>query len=338
MNLPVARLSRRLAGSFLGLCLVCTTTLAFGRALDPITSDEMNLRLAELQHSPWNGKFKEKDVEFDGYCYRSTLKMDVVDPQTGDTRNLKLYLYRPDVDKKVPLVMVIPTLDGITVLEPSIAVQLCDSDIAAIIADVNNPIQPPELPSWGVEDKNNRSAILSLRTILDYAETDPRFERDQIGMMGLSLGGITTAMMAGVEPDRLRAVVITVGGGNLPYVMAESDNSKVTELRRRRMSYLGLRDVSEYEERLHESIRFDPMYFASRANRDRVLMVMAERDSTVPFSVQRDLFSALKKPDYMLFSGGHIGSLVSLTYLYLDTVIDFFKARFEGKMGPIAHR
>lgn len=344
MKSPIARSSRAFArtailysGRFaLGLCVFASSVVVSARQRDPISPAEMQARVDELAHAPWSGKFKEKDARYDGYCHRSTLKVEVTDPQTGEKRDQKLYLYRPNSKNKVPLVVVVPTMDGITILEPEVASQFCSSKIAAIIADVNNPAQPPELPAWGTEDANNRRAILALRTVIDYARQDARFEPGQIGMMGLSLGGITTAMMAGLEPERLRAVAIAVGSGNLPYVMSESDNRKVSELRSRRMSHLGMNDVRAYEEVLHETIRYDPMHFTSLTNRDRILMIMARQDTKVPFSAQRDLYTALGGPDYMIFAGNHVGSLLSLTYLYMGTVIDFFKARFAGKYGVIA--
>jgi hypothetical protein len=78
------------------------------------------------------------------------------------------------------------------------------------------------------------------------------------------------------------------------------------------------------------------MHFAPLANKDRLLMVMAENDTKVPTIVQKDLFRAFGQPDYMIFAGTHVGTLLSLTYLYFDTVVEFLSARFAGRHGVVA--
>src|SRR5690606_31229816 len=156
----------------------------------------------------------------------------------------------------------------------------------------NQNTVPEEIPSWGFEDQNNRRAILSLRTIIDYIEGTPYFDSRKIGMIGSSLGGVTTSFMAGIEPQRISAFVIVVGGGNIPYTLSVSDNEKILELRRRRMAAEGLTDPEHYEDKLREILKFDPMYFASFAVRDKIFMALSRSDTKVPTLVQEDLFRA----------------------------------------------
>lgn len=308
------------------------------RPLDPLTPDEQGTRIAELAHAPWSGRFSEKVVDYDFGCIYSKVTLPVVDPVSGETKELVVDVSRPMRKRPAPVVVVVPTIEGVTILEPSIAAQLCDAGIATIISDVNDNSQPEVLPAWGHEDKVARHSLISLRTVLDFAEKYEKFDGTRLGVMGLSLGGITSSMLAGLEPERLKAAVIAVGGANIPYILANSDNSKVDVLRQRRMIHLGINTPDQYEEELRKTVRFDPFYFADRVRKERVLMVMAEKDTKVPFMVQRELFEAYGQPQSILFKGSHVGSLAKLVFLYMDTIVDFFKKRFSSAPQLFEHR
>jgi len=312
---------------------------ATARPLDPLTPIEMHWRLLQLQHAPWNHFVNETDVERDGRCIHSQLSLHVGDPVVVQTRQISVHHVRPDLpQQKVPLIIIVPTIEGASTLEEVIQNKLCNAGMASVVADVNADIQPTELPGWGHEDRNGRSSVLALRTILDWAEDSSRFDQAKLGMIGLSLGGITTALMAGVEPERLRAVVITVGGGNVPFILATSDNDKVSLLRERRMKFLNYQDVTRYEEDLRRSVTFDPFYFASLANKDRILMIMAKTDTKVPTLVQKELHEAFGRPESMIFNRGHVDAIVSMTFFHMGEVIQFMKTRFDGTKGlsPLA--
>jgi dienelactone hydrolase len=325
---------------FVGVLLAFSTASA--KPLVPLAPEVMNARAAELAHLTWNGKSTTHDVERKSGCWFSTEKIEVWDPITKQGLIYSVKVQRPVVNYKVPVVLIVPTIEGThPLLEPHIAQQLCDAKIASIIANVNDNRQPTPLPAWGYEDVNNRRAVLALSTFIDWAEKIPMFDRTKIGMMGLSLGGITTAMMAGVEP-RLRATVIVVGGGNMPYILTASDEDRIATLRANRMKAGNVPNLGAYEEILRDTIKYDPFYFAPRANRFNMLMVMAETDTKVPFVVQKEQFAAFGGPNSMTFANGHVATIVSLSYLYMDKVIDFYNKKFapgflSGETEAVSH-
>jgi hypothetical protein len=301
------------------------------RPLDPITPDEMNLRLAELQAMPWAGKVSEQQDGWLSSCHRSNVTIDAGDPITGEIAPLTLTLVRPDVNKPVPVMILVPTMEGVTLVERSIASQFCDLGIATLIADVNNNQVPDLIPSWGLEDKRNRRSILSMRTTIDYAKDSTYFESSHVGLMGLSLGAITSSFMAGIEPDRLAAVVLVLAGGDLPYILSVSDNGRVSDLRQKRMDHEGIHSPAEYESILHAQMRYDPLDFAPRVMRDKLFMVLSESDTKVPTPMQKDLFAAFGKPSSTTFSTGHVQTIVGLTYFYFSYVTDFVQVKLGLK-------
>ncbi len=300
---------------------------ASARPLDPISGDELSARISALTHEPWNGRASDGG-RAPANCKEIKVTMDVIDPQLREKREVAVSLFRPASSAKVPAVIVVPTMNGVTVVEPKIASQLCSNGIAAVIADVVDTSLPREMPGSGHEDAVNRRAILALRTLLDLLSNHPAIDRDRLGMIGSSLGGIVTSMMVGVEPERIKAAVIAVGAGNLPFVLSTSDNSNVSELRRQRMEHLKLANSEAYEDWLRPIVKFDPMFFTPRAVKDRIMMVTAKADTKVPYEMQRALHEAFGRPTVSEYSGGHIETILSMTYFYFGEIVNFYKSRF----------
>jgi dienelactone hydrolase len=207
--------------------------------------------------------------------------------------------------------------------------------MAGAIVDTLESSTPLKSPPWGFEDEQTKRTITSMRTVLDYAAANPHFDKDKLGVIGLSLGGINAAILAGVEPERLKAVVIAAGGGNLPKALSESTSGKLKSVRDMRMKEHSITSSTDYEEHLRETIKFDPIYFAPHAVRDSILMFIAEKDTTVPYETQAELFDAFKQPSYITISTTHIPALLAFTYLYFDTVLNFLDMRFMGETATI---
>ena len=319
-------------------------SLAQAKPLIPISPEEVQLRLGHLVNTPWDGKSTNKGTTEEEGCLMSTYSLDVVDSVTAQSKTFKLLVQSPKAaSTPVPVVIIVPTIDGTRdELEPVVARSLCGSGIASIIADVNDVSLPKTFPAWGAEDVNNKWAMIALRTVVDFAQANPRFDKNKVGALGLSLGGITTAMFAGIEP-RLKASVIVVGGGNFPFILSASDHWHIEEMRTKRMEAAGFTKVEQYEDKLRETITFDPFYFASQANRENVMMVMAENDVKVPYVVQREQWEAFGKPTSLVFTGGHVSTIIQMVYLYMGDVTSYFDKRFAavpalaGEM-PITHK
>ena len=222
---PVVSRIGVLAGALaVSLVLGLSSSRALARPQDPIAPSEMQARLAELQQEPWSNRGGSGIADWEGDCDEHAATIDITDPVTHSKRVVKLLLRRPDSATPVPVMLIVPTIDGVTAIEHSMGSQFCDSGVASVVADVNDRAIPDVMPAWGLEDRVFRSSVLSIRTILDFAETNQHFDKDKMGMIGASLGGISTALISGIESDRLKAIIIAVGAGNIPYALAYSTN------------------------------------------------------------------------------------------------------------------
>jgi dienelactone hydrolase len=304
------------------------------RTLEPLNPQEIQKRIQDLTPSPWDGKVLEKRDEKIGKCRQFRVSIQVGDPKTQTSHTQDLFVIRPEDQQgeavsPLPVMILVPTIEGYNAAEEKIASNLCDMNVATIIADVDDNSDNGEVPPWGLEDQRDRYSVLALRTAIDYAKSDAHFIHDKVGMMGLSLGGILTSFIAGLESNRLSAIVTVVGGGNLPYVLAQSDNRRIVKIRDRRMQAENIETLEEYENRLRETIQYDPMYFASRADREKILMVMSDADTKVPSVVQWDLNKAFGQPVNSVFHVGHVLTIAGVAWMYFDTVGDFLQNKLD---------
>jgi dienelactone hydrolase len=313
---------------FQGLSLL-SASVAAARPLGALPDSEVQSRLASLQFAPYNGKSRIVSVGGDSSCLKTKQTLDVTDLVTRRADQYEFRLQRPVVDQPVPVVIIVPNIEGVTLIETSIADHLCGQGIASIIADVNDVSDPAHYPAWGAEDRNSREAIIALRTFIDFAKRTPQFDGNRIGMIGISLGAITTSMMAGIEPDALKAVVTVVGAGNMPHILTYSNESRVSNWRNSRMRLLGWTNPAQYEDKEREVLKFDALYFAKRVNTRKVMMVMAENDTLVPYAAQAETFQRFERPSQLLFTGGHVDTIIQLTYLYMNDVDNFLHRKLH---------
>ncbi len=165
----------------------------------------------------------------------------------------------------------------------------------------------------GVEDVRRTFDVLASRP-----EVNPR----QIGVMGVSLGGILAATAAGQEPRISRAVLLLAGGDLLPIVHHARETRPLSETIYR----LAPAERAEVEQAI---LRADPLQHAAelrgRAQQGRVLMINAGEDEVVPRACTEKLASALGIQDRVVWLDGlgHYTALAALPKA-LKTAVDFF--------------
>jgi pimeloyl-ACP methyl ester carboxylesterase len=182
----------------------------------------------------------------------------------------------------------------------------------------------PDGPVSQVEDFL-RTAVIRQRQALDWLLTQPGVDPNRIGTFGISYGGIINAALAAVEP-RTKVHVINLAGGPLPGVMKTSEERS---LRRDWDRSLAAHDLTsrQFHDALREVIRTDPVKLAPYVERDRVLMLIARFDSSVPTRYQIKLWRAFGKPRADFVPLGHYTSLLALP-AHRQTLMNFFAENF----------
>ncbi len=161
-------------------------------------------------------------------------------------------------------------------------------------------------------------AVLDIRRAATWLAERPEVDGEQLGVMGISMGGITAALAAGVEP-RLKNVCLLLAGGDLARLAAES-----TELEDERQRWVREgRSTEDFGERMAP---VDPLTYAANLRGRRVLMLNARDDTVVPRGCAESLWKAAGEPEIEWFPGGHY-DLARNLFTALERVGTFYAPR-----------
>ena len=217
------------------------------RSLDTINSYDPAYRLTSLvQTSRGSCRFGQRPTrqipckqykKFEG----NLVTKNVFD---GSDYRIPFHLYRPTARGIRPLIIIIPSIDGVTVVEKDLAEDYSEKGYNVIVAVLPEDIADLSRPLSDINGFLLRTTI-SLRVLIDYAEDHPNIDTSKIGAFGASLGGIRLLILSGVD-DRIDASVVYVGAGNIPEVLASSTIDQVKNYRNHIIKKRGFSGRDEY--------------------------------------------------------------------------------------------
>jgi predicted esterase len=180
-----------------------------------------------------------------------------------------------------------------------------------------------------------QTSVIDIRQIADWAHDNKQINRDQIAIIGMSLGGIVAAISMAVD-KRIQAGIILISGGNYenPGWLKKTGNKRTEaeyiEGQKLYANYLDEVAQKGFEnvEPAKRSYLTDPVTFASYLRNRPVLMINAMLDERIPRQSTIDLWEASGKPDIKWLPGTH--SSIWLLYPQIrKQVLDFLNATFR---------
>src|SRR6185369_6171429 len=114
--------------------------------------------------------------------------------------------------------LIVPPTGGENLVDQGWANFFCARGYRALILqhwDQDDAVTPLDL---GMHDRGSLRALAAVRHAVEYAQDSGAAS---IGILGASVGAMTSAFAFGVEP-RLRAAVLIVGGKAMPAIIARS--------------------------------------------------------------------------------------------------------------------
>jgi len=217
--------------------------------------------------------------------------------------------FRPVGDGPYPAVVVLHILGGDFDLSRVFCRTLAHHGVAALF--VKMPYYGPRRQE-GVEARmvmpdphqtaaGMRQAVLDIRRATAWLASRDEVDSDQLGIFGISLGGITGALAAAVEP-RLKNVCLMLAGGDIGRVTWS--NPEMGRVRERWLAAGGTR------ESFVDVLRpIDPVtHVRPRADR-RVLMLNARHDEIIPRECTESLMRAFGQPEIVWFDCGHYSAI-----------------------------
>ncbi|GAB4141495.1 MAG: hypothetical protein Tsb009_11260 [Planctomycetaceae bacterium] len=164
-------------------------------------------------------------------------------------------------------------------------------------------------------------AVLDIRRAAAWLGDRPEVDANRLGLTGISLGGIMSAL-AGPQDPRFRKIAIYLGGGNLGEMVWKNPDRNAVAFRR---NWLARGETRESFIRMVKPV--DPLTYAQTLKTRDVLMVAAKHDVIVPPESTIALWKAAdKKPRLVWLDAGHI-SAAQFLYGEMQRLTNFFAGK-----------
>jgi hypothetical protein len=157
-----------------------------------------------------------------------------------------------------------------------------------------------------------RAAVVAARTALRALEELPGIDASQVHYLGVSAGAIFGGVLLAVEPAIRRGVLI-LAGGDLPRIVAESEESSVKAYRAA-WKARGV-DAGALGVGFARDVRTDPLGLARFLDPRRVLLFLGASDTVVPVATGLELRGALGGPETYLLGGNHDSASVCFGFI-----------------------
>lgn len=224
--------------------------------------------------------------------------------------------------EKAPVIMVLPILGGKNVIAGIFARYFVENGYAALI--VHRQREYKEVAELDRVNPTLKQMVIDHMQAVDWIETRRELDASRIGVFGVSMGAIKAAMLTPLDP-RIRAAVLGLPGGDIPYLLAFSTERGIKRNRSTYMEQTGFTPDRLYDH-LRTGITCDPMRFAPYLDPHNVLMFIAWFDTSVPYSRGKALWRAAGKPEVVYLVSGHLSAYVYLPYVQAKT-LSFFNRR-----------
>jgi hypothetical protein len=163
---------------------------------------------------------------------------------------------------------------------------------------------------------NMRQGILDIRTGAAFLADQDDIDKNQLGVFGISLGGITSALAGTAEP-RFQKICMMLAGGDMAKIAWESP--EVKEVRERWLARGG------NKEEFYDIIKqIDPVTYGDKVRGRKILMLNATHDEIIPKVCTEALWHAFGEPEIVWLDAGHY-SAMRFIFDGLTRVTKFFQ-------------
>jgi dienelactone hydrolase len=238
--------------------------------------------------------------------------------------------FQPTTPGKHPGVIVLHILGGDFALSRLFCRTLAHHGVAALFLKMPyyGPRRQPEVKARMVSVDPHETvrgmtqAVLDVRQATAWLGSRPEVDDQQLGIMGISLGGITAALAASAEP-RLKNICLILAGGDIGEVAWNAPH--LVKLRER-----WLADGGTKEQLIALLREVDPATYARAVTGRRILMLNAAQDEVIPPACTESLWRGLGQPEIVWWEAGHY-SAVQYIFEGLARAVKFFAEEPAGR-------
>ncbi len=234
--------------------------------------------------------------------------------------------YCPARPGKHPACIVLHILGGDFALSRTFCRALADRDVAALFLIMpyygprRDPSSSARMISSDPEEtvRGMTQAVKDIRYATAWLAAQDEVDANQLGIMGISLGGITSALAATAEP-RLRKICPMLAGGGIGTIAWDTKEQHFVAARQRWEAAGGTR-----ESFLSLMGKVDPAAYGEHVRGKTILMLNARHDEVIPRAATDALWTAFGKPPIVWFDAGHYTSIWYIADA-MRRVTDFFQ-------------
>lgn len=187
-------------------------------------------------------------------------------------------------------VLIVPPTGGENFLDRGLARFLCrKSARALIIKSWPNDYEDDSIVELSRHDRLTKRAIRAISSVINWSRSK------EVGIVGASLGAIYTSNILAID-NRIKAAVMVTAGGPSSEVIAYGKQTNLNRLRELRFERFKYQSLEEYNHALDNAIKLGTSKMARPELRNRIAMVIATKDKTVPTKNQWKLHRAWGSP------------------------------------------
>jgi dienelactone hydrolase len=260
-----------------------------------------------------------------------TFPSPVVTPHTNNN-TVHCEYFRPAKPGKYPACIVLHILGGDFPLARVFANHLAEHGVAALFVKMpyygerRDPNSAVRMVSTNPEEtvQGMTQAVKDIRYATAWLASQDEVDAKQIGIFGISLGGITASLAATAEP-RLTKICPVLAGGDLNRILSETQERHILAAKQTWTD--GGHSLQELVD-LMKTI--DPCTYGACVKGRKVLMLNAKNDEIIPRQCTDSLWESFGRPPIFWYDCGHYTAVFHITDA-LNRVADFFATADDAK-------
>lgn len=310
MIITIRPIFLHLSTSFIALIL--TGCAHFSVDSDYIAPAALSNETQTSYHYPkYRGSYSESIIEANSYY---TLK-NISFPSQHNTlllqHNISIDYYAINSEEKAPIILVLPIFGGSNEVAIHFANYFSKNGFSTAIVHRQNSYK--NMQYMDQTENIMQQIIFDHKQAIDWIETREELDARKIGVFGVSMGGIKSALISAIDP-RVNATVIALAAGDLPYLLAQSSDNRISKDREKLLIKDKI-DEAQLEQRLSKTIECDPINYAEHIDANKTLMILALFDTVIPFRKGLELKEKIGNPETIYLFSGHYSALLYLPYV-----------------------
>ncbi len=288
------------------LCLAMFAAIEQGEASFTPTSAEGQVpELFRLAASPFRYEMEFR-LETPAYTVSAVrFPSPIVSPDI-DNNTVHAEYFQAKAPGKRPAVVVLHILGADFALSRYLAARLADRGVSALFIKLpyygeRRPKNSPKFLSHDVDRSvlAMRQGVCDIRYAAAWLGCRPEVDPSKLGVTGISLGGVFSALAASVDPT-LNRTALLLAGGSLHNILWEMPEREAIEARTAWVK--SGRSRAQFQEL---TTPFDPLTYASGLKGKRVMMVAGNVDEVIPPYSATMLWEAAGRPPITWYDCGH---------------------------------